>query len=131
MKITLPWPPTVNTYYSVVKGRKILSKKGREYRLAVLRALIITRFPVGEPLHGDLDIEMYLFPPDARKRDIDNYLKAPLDALTKAGLWGDDSQIKRLDIKMESKDKFGRVELYCMSTEAGKLRDALKRHYDL
>jgi len=33
--IELPWPPTVNTYYTVARGRKILSKKGRAYKEAV------------------------------------------------------------------------------------------------
>lgn len=27
------------------------------------------------------------------KGDVDNYLKAPMDALTKAGAWGDDNQV--------------------------------------
>ena len=31
--------------------------------------------------------------PDKRVRDLDNLLKAPLDALTRAGFWVDDSQI--------------------------------------
>ena len=35
MEIVLPYPPSVNTYWRAVKGRVILSKKGREYRHAV------------------------------------------------------------------------------------------------
>jgi Holliday junction resolvase RusA-like endonuclease len=36
------------------------------------------------------------FPPDARRRDIDNYNKALFDALTHAGIWEDDSQVQRM-----------------------------------
>jgi len=40
-----------------------------------------------------------LFMPDRRKRDIDNTLKALLDALTHAGVWLDDSQVVDLRIR--------------------------------
>ncbi len=43
-----------------------------------------------------LTIEMDVFPPDKRKRDIDNVVKPTLDALQKAGLFDDDNQICRL-----------------------------------
>lgn len=33
-------------------------------------------------------------PPDRRRRDIDNGCKAVFDALTHAGVWKDDSQVK-------------------------------------
>ena len=41
-------------------------------------------------------MEITLFPPDRRKRDLDNYLKALFDAITKSGFWVDDSQIDQL-----------------------------------
>jgi len=34
------------------------------------------------------------FPPDGRKRDLDNLCKATLDALTHAKVWADDSQLQ-------------------------------------
>jgi len=39
-----------------------------------------------------------LFPPDRRKRDVDNILKALLDALTHAGVYEDDSFIDDLRV---------------------------------
>jgi len=41
--------------------------------------------------------------PDRRRRDLDNLLKSLLDAITHAGIWDDDSQVKHLEIR-----EFGR-----------------------
>ncbi len=63
-------------------------------------------------LEGDLTVEMHLYPPDNRTRDIDNYSKALFDALTQANFWIDDSQVKKtiFDIHEKSSKKRG-VEL--------------------
>lgn len=49
-------------------------------------------------LDEHLYVEVILYPPDARRRDLDNYMKCLLDALTHAGVWEDDSQIDQLCI---------------------------------
>ena len=41
-------------------------------------------------------MEVYLYPPDNRKRDVDNVLKPLLDALEHAGTYENDSQIDKL-----------------------------------
>ncbi len=47
-----------------------------------------------EPLLAGIDLNE-LYPPDKRRRDLDNFDgKALWDALTKAGVWKDDSQVK-------------------------------------
>lgn len=43
--------------------------------------------------------------PDLRRRDLDNLLKAPLDALTASGMWDDDSQIHALAIRKAGIDR--------------------------
>ena len=49
-------------------------------------------------------MEVYLYPPDKRKRDVDNVLKPLLDALEHAGVYENDSQIDKLCItRMEVK----------------------------
>ena len=35
IEITLPWPPSVNTYWRNFDGRMIISARGREYRETV------------------------------------------------------------------------------------------------
>lgn len=56
-------------------------------------------------------VEITLFPPDARRRDIDNYNKALFDALTHAGVWEDDSQVKRMLVEWGPVVPKGKVEI--------------------
>lgn len=46
----------------------------------------------------EVAVTITLHAPDKRIRDIDNYIKATLDALTHAGVWKDDSQVARLTV---------------------------------
>ena len=105
--IKLPWPPTVNTYYTVARGRKILSKRGRKFKsLATLLAADGTK-----TLQGDVSVFIRAYPPDKRKRDLDNILKPILDVLTTAGIYEDDSQVVDLRIQKFNPRKPGRVEI--------------------
>ena len=97
LHIELPYPPSVNHYYRRVGARTLISREGRRYRelvCAILRAGGI------RPLDGDLVLEVELYPPDARRRDLDNGLKAFLDAMQHGGAFRDDSQIKELHAHM-------------------------------
>ncbi len=102
----LPYPPSVNTYWRhrVIGNRAAvyISEKGIGFRKQV-KALI----NVNEPLYGFLYVSIRLTPPDKRVRDIDNPIKALLDALTHAGLWHDDSQVKKLSVEMLGKGEGG------------------------
>lgn len=93
----LPWPPTVNSYYKITRhGQRYLDKKVRAFRDVVAES-VHEQMP-GVTLDESIFMEVYLFPPDRRKRDLDNYMKGLLDALTNAGLWDDDSLIDQLFI---------------------------------
>ena len=96
MEITLPWPPSVNSYWRTFQGRMIISAKGRDYREAV--CVLVQRLGVDAGYKNKLVVEIEAYQPDKRRRDLDNLLKAPLDALTHAGVYKDDSQISDLRI---------------------------------
>lgn len=56
-------------------------------------------------------VEIVLFPPDQRRRDLDNYNKALFDALTHAGVWEDDSQVKKMLVEWGPVVPKGKVEI--------------------
>ena len=106
--LTLPFPPSVNTYWrNIGRGRTIISKRGREYRDEVVG--YVANLPRLAILADRLHVAITLHAPDKRRRDVDNYLKAPLDALTHAGVWADDSQIDRLSVQRGDNHPGGRA----------------------
>ena len=96
IELTLPFPPTVNTYYRNIAGKTLISAKGREYRAAVADQVLIQRG--AKLLAGRLSVTIVAHVPDKRRRDLDNLLKSTLDSLTHAGCWIDDSQVDSLTI---------------------------------
>lgn len=103
--LTLPYPPSTNRIWRGtvvwVQGRPrvriLLSRAGRVYRSAVLAAIREAGRPVA-PKRARLTVHLVVCVPDRRKRDIDNALKAGIDALTAAGVWADDSLIDELHV---------------------------------
>lgn len=95
LEIELPYPPSINHYWRRVGPRTLISREGRRFRQQVI-ALLAARGVA--PLAGPLAVEVEIFPPDRRRRDIDNIQKALLDALQNGGAYEDDSQIMRLTI---------------------------------
>jgi Holliday junction resolvase RusA-like endonuclease len=92
----LPYPPSINHYWRRVGPRTLISREGRRFRERVQTILAAHRV---EPLVGPLAVEVAIYPPDNRRRDIDNVQKALLDALQHGGAYHDDSQIVRLTIE--------------------------------
>jgi len=113
INILLPWPPTVNTYYTIARGRKILSKRGRNYKKDAWLELPNG----GETLTGRLEVNIDAYPPDKRRRDIDNIVKPILDVLTDAKVWEDDSQVDILRIRRKQIEKPGYVRVYISEIE--------------
>lgn len=102
LTLTLPFPPSNNNYYrSVLIPRKrgghlkrtLISERGRLYKKAVYDECLIKRpHKFGEKtLWAIVDY----YPPDRRKRDVDNFSKALFDALQTAGIYDDDCQVIR------------------------------------
>ncbi|MCI0287336.1 MULTISPECIES: RusA family crossover junction endodeoxyribonuclease [Enterobacteriaceae] len=116
MNLTLPFPPSVNTYWRApnkgpLAGRHLISAKGRAYQSDACAAIIEQLRKLPKPSSAPAAVEIILFPPDARRRDIDNYNKALFDALTHAGIWKDDSQIKRMLVEWGPVTPKGKVEI--------------------
>ena len=107
--ISLPYPPTVNHYYTIARGRKILSKRGRLFKQEAIGWLLEQNAPKGR--EGVYSVMIYVRPPDNRKRDIDNLLKPLLDSLVEYGVIPDDSMIFDLRIQKFDPIKGGKVEM--------------------
>ncbi|MGT5527500.1 RusA family crossover junction endodeoxyribonuclease [Escherichia coli] len=93
IEFVLPYPPTVNTYWRRRGSTYFVSKAGGR---AV--ALIVRQQRLKLSLSGRLAIKIIAEPPDKRRRDLDNILKAPLDALTHAEVLIDDEQFDEINI---------------------------------
>ena len=109
IEIELPYPPTVNHYKRA--GRVVTMASGKKYQLRVntdatkqfyyeawlrIRSLIANVAVKSFDSATILSVELDVYPPDKRRRDIDNLAKVTLDALVKGGLMVDDYQIARL-----------------------------------
>ena len=109
----LPFPPTVNNYYVKTQRGVFISHKGRKFRDEAM-----------DEIHAQLDgldiittpmlVEVVLFVPDKRVRDLDNYMKGLLDSITQANVWTDDSLIDQLFVYRGEICKNGRalVKIY-------------------
>ena len=94
-ELELPYPPSVNHYYRHVGPRVLISRDGRRYRELIVAKL---KAEMAETFVGPVDLHIELYPPDNRRRDVDNCLKCLLDAFTHGGLYEDDSLIRRLTV---------------------------------
>lgn len=95
LMLTLPFPPSVNSYWRNTKRGTLVSAKGRVFRANAIAAVYeqLKRRP--KAIESNVFVLVKLYPPTKQARDIDNFLKAPFDALTHAGVWVDDKQIKK------------------------------------
>ena len=83
----LPWPPSVNRYYRHVGYKVLISREGRQYR-----RMTVSRLGGTPKLNGRRSLYADFYPPDNRRRDLDNVGgKCFLDSLQAAGLFDDDN----------------------------------------
>jgi crossover junction endodeoxyribonuclease RusA len=115
----LPWPPTVNHYWRNTSRGTLISEKGRQYRSTLWYAMrqrkAFKMFMDGERLGIKIDA----FPPDRRRRDLDNLLKALLDSLEHAKLFKDDSQLDSIEIRRMSIIRDGKVDIHLRILRGG------------
>lgn len=106
IELELPFPPSVNHYYRRVGPRTLISREGRMYRDRV--AVLLMSLGV-RPMHGPIVMQVDVFPPDNRRRDLDNLQKSLWDALQKGGAYHDDSQIVKFAVEKREVVPGGKV----------------------
>jgi len=107
--LDLDYPPSANTYWRHARGRHYIGEKGLAFRAKVAELVAMHKLKADA---GRLELSVMLYPPDRRRRDIDNVCKALLDSLTFAGLIEDDSLIDRLLIERGAVVKGGKCRIY-------------------
>ena len=95
-RLSLTLPPPLSACFSNAPGRgRVLSKRYRDWRAEAALEAICQR---PGRIIGAFTATIMLDRPDARRRDLDNMLKATLDLLTNAHVIEDDSLAQRLTI---------------------------------
>jgi len=114
IEITLPYPPSINHYKN--PGRIVRTQSGQIFQKRVNSPetkqyyyttwMLITNYKTREGVKsfdsGTLWVDIDVFPPDHRKRDLDGILKVLLDSMQRGGLYADDFQIARLTVQRKA-----------------------------
>lgn len=107
--LKLPFPPSINTYWGFQGHRRFLTARAKAFK-----DLVRNEFnSANHQGFGDapVQLEIVWHEPDKRRRDIDNPLKPLLDALCQAGVFVDDSQVRRLAVEFREPIKYGLAEV--------------------
>lgn len=96
LNIVLDWPPSINQYWRRHGNRYFISAEGQQYRKNVIYSCY--EYKQCFPKENRLRVDIEAYPPDKRRRDLDNVLKSLLDSLQHAGVYEDDCQIDKLSI---------------------------------
>lgn len=111
--LDLPYPPSINHYWRRVGQSTLISREGRTFRqnVCALLARGSGNGPRKPPAGGRIALAMDAYPPDHRRRDLDNIQKPVLDALEHAGVYEDDSQIDLLVTRRRDVISGGHVQI--------------------
>ncbi|EFH8698331.1 hypothetical protein GFZ50_20020 [Escherichia coli] len=74
MKLILPFPPSVNTYWrhpnkGAFAGKSLISAAGRKFQSAACAAIVEQLRRLPKPTSAPASVEIVLFPPDTRQQD--------------------------------------------------------------
>lgn len=97
-RIVLPFPPTVNhSSGPTASGGRYLTPEHRAFRAEVALRVFAAGSPLFPP-KARLAMDITIIPPDRRRFDLDNRIKAVQDALQLCGVYEDDGAIDELRI---------------------------------
>ena len=91
--VWLAFPPSVNNLFATRGNVRVPTPKYRDWRDAA-RLDILAQQPAH--VSGPFEVDFLLERPDRRKRDLDNYAKAPIDSLVSAGVLDEDHLSRRI-----------------------------------
>ena len=94
VSVELPWPPSVNRYWRRNGNRYFICVDGVKFRNDV--SMLCHKYLHMFDGQVRLSLSIAAYPPDKRRRDLDNVLKAIGDSLEHAQVFKDDNQIDRL-----------------------------------
>lgn len=71
MKLILPFPPSVNTYWrhpnkGAFAGKSLISEAGRKFQSAACAAIVEQLRRLPKPTSAPASVEIVLFPPDSQ-----------------------------------------------------------------
>lgn len=105
----MPFPPSVNHYWKTNRrtGHVYLTKRARDYKKDVFFSVKrLSGHGFGD---NRIKVCLFVYPPDKRRRDLDNICKAVLDSLQEAGVYNNDFQIDVLHVERMGHIKLGEV----------------------
>lgn len=97
--LRLPVPPSTNHLYATIGRKRVRSQKYKAW-LSEAGWEIVRRRP--NRLIGRVNFSMAV--PRNLRRDLDNFLKAPLDLLVEHSLIEDDSKVERISVTWHDED---------------------------
>lgn len=107
--LSLPWCPSVNSYWQHRGRGTFISDRGIAFRNGVAVAVAQAGSPRAS---GRLAVWIELHPPTRRAFDVDNFSKGILDALVKCGVIEDDGQIDWLACQRGELIEDGEVRVF-------------------
>jgi len=95
IELEMPMAVSENKYRRIVPGcsHPVISSEGRKYHET---AKAIFRQSGQAPIRGRVKVEVEFYPPDWRRRDLDNLFKCLFDSLVNAGAIEDDHLITEI-----------------------------------
>jgi crossover junction endodeoxyribonuclease RusA len=98
----------------------VISKEGRTFRQRVWDLWFVEKYVFRRNGFGKapVRIDMVISPPDRRRRDLDNVLKAILDGIQHAGIIEDDAQVESLSARWTVSEPPGFVVLRISDLES-------------